>query len=606
MGLYVLHFSIIGVFLLVYIHYVTDNMWKDAYGYVFFFTFFPSMNDNNNEQFLEIDPDINNFDNSLGECNVYTINEFGNVFSYEYFTLINFNIRSFHRNSQTFNTFLESVSNNNLHAIVLSETWNSLNTVDLCVIDGYNAYHTYRLNSRGGGISIFTLKLYRSLKINEISWCRENIESCVVKLFCDFEPIFIIGIYRPPKSSIENFLFDLENLLNNDLLRNKFIIFAGDINIDLLNVNAQDTINYINLMFSFHLLPVIDKVTCYSNDDNIFSGTNLDHILVNKFIPYSSGVISLDITDHFPTFVQMRFNLNEGINAGFKQKITFRNFTESNLDMFIERISLMNWNSITDEIDVNLAFENFIKLIFDTYCEVFPLKTKYLTTNRLNKPWITKELLRLIKLKSEYLRLFKLGVVSRESNNKFKNFVTTTIRKAEHSYYLDKFKNFRTNMKTSWNILRNLSGNSQSKMSSNKIFTSDVYDDNLAQVENFNRFFANVGKILDSKINHSLLFEPNFSHQNSFFFHPVTDAEIDKIIINLKPVRSDINTIPVKIFKNLRHLFLYPLRRLINLSFEKGVFPDCLKLARITPIFKQGDHLDPSNFRPISSLPYIS
>ena len=563
------------------------------------------MLDFNDEQFIEIDPDINNFNNNLGKCSMYTIDEFTNIVSDNYFTLMNFNIRSFHRNNQSLNAFLNSFSNNNLHAIVLSETWNSNATVDLCSIEGYNSFHTYRQSSRGGGISIFTLNIFKSLKIDDISWCTENIESCVVKLFCDYEPIFIIGIYRPPKSSIENFFSDLENLLNNDLLRNKFLIFAGDINIDLLNVNVQDTINYINLMFSFHLLPVIDCITRYSNNESGFSGTNLDHIFMNKLIPYSSGVICLDITDHFPTFVQMKINLNDKIECGYTQKIIFRNYSDDNLNLFAEKLSLMNWDFINTNVCVNFAFENFLKTISDLYCNLFPVKTKYLTANRLNKPWITKELLKLIKLKSEYVRLFKLGVISKESNNKFKNYVTTIIRKAEHSYYLDKFKNFRKNMKTSWNILRDLSGNKISKKLSNRIFTSDVYEDNLAQVENFNKFFANVGKFLDGKINHSY-FQPSFSYPNSFFFHPVTDAEIEKIITNLKPVHSDINTIPIKIFKKLKYLFIYPLKMLINLSFEKGVFPDCLKLARITPIFKQGDHLDPSNYRPISCLPYVS
>ena len=63
---------------------------------------------------------------------------------------------------------------------------------------------------------------------------------------------------------------------------------------------------------------------------------------------------------------------------------------------------------------------------------------------------------------------------------------------------------------------------------------------------------------------------------------------------------------PIKIFKILRHFFLLPLKNLINKSFQKGIFPKCLKLARVTPVHKQGNLSDPSNYRPISSLPYIS
>ena len=45
---------------------------------------------------------------------------------------------------------------------------------------------------------------------------------------------------------------------------------------------------------------------------------------------------------------------------------------------------------------------------------------------------------------------------------------------------------------------------------------------------------------------------------------------------------------------------------LINLSFNTGIFPDPLKIARITPIYKKGEKTNPSNYRPIASLPPLS
>ncbi|CAG2222644.1 unnamed protein product [Mytilus edulis] len=45
---------------------------------------------------------------------------------------------------------------------------------------------------------------------------------------------------------------------------------------------------------------------------------------------------------------------------------------------------------------------------------------------------------------------------------------------------------------------------------------------------------------------------------------------------------------------------------LINLSILEGVFPENLKLAKVTPIFKNGDKHMPENYRPISILPTLS
>ena len=44
----------------------------------------------------------------------------------------------------------------------------------------------------------------------------------------------------------------------------------------------------------------------------------------------------------------------------------------------------------------------------------------------------------------------------------------------------------------------------------------------------------------------------------------------------------------------------------INKCFENGKFPDCLKEANVTPIFKKDDLLDKENYRPVSILPLIS
>ena len=45
---------------------------------------------------------------------------------------------------------------------------------------------------------------------------------------------------------------------------------------------------------------------------------------------------------------------------------------------------------------------------------------------------------------------------------------------------------------------------------------------------------------------------------------------------------------------------------MFNTSLVNSQFPDSWKLARVTPIFKEGDKTEKSNYRPISVLPVIS
>ena len=49
-----------------------------------------------------------------------------------------------------------------------------------------------------------------------------------------------------------------------------------------------------------------------------------------------------------------------------------------------------------------------------------------------------------------------------------------------------------------------------------------------------------------------------------------------------------------------------PLKYIFNLSFEKSIFPDHMKIAKVTAILKGGDNTDLSNYRPISVLPCFS
>ena len=48
------------------------------------------------------------------------------------------------------------------------------------------------------------------------------------------------------------------------------------------------------------------------------------------------------------------------------------------------------------------------------------------------------------------------------------------------------------------------------------------------------------------------------------------------------------------------------LQKICHLLFEKGIFPDKLKLAEVSPLFKSVDALLKKNYRPISILPTVS
>ena len=55
--------------------------------------------------------------------------------------------------------------------------------------------------------------------------------------------------------------------------------------------------------------------------------------------------------------------------------------------------------------------------------------------------------------------------------------------------------------------------------------------------------------------------------------------------------------------KGIKDIIDLPLSYIINNSFCNGVFPDMLKYARVTPLYKGGEKCEAKNYRPVSILP---
>ena len=97
----------------------------------------------------------------------------------------------------------------------------------------------------------------------------------------------------------------------------------------------------------------------------------------------------------------------------------------------------------------------------------------------------------------------------------------------------------------------------------------------------------------------------NFNITSKFSFEPVSVNDMKQLIKDLESNKSVGGDIPTNILKECNFTFSV-LDDCINKSFENGAFPDCLKEANVTPIFKKDDPLDKENYRPVSILPLLS
>ena len=121
-----------------------------------------------------------------------------------------------------------------------------------------------------------------------------------------------------------------------------------------------------------------------------------------------------------------------------------------------------------------------------------------------------------------------------------------------------------------------------------------------------NHHFCSIGEKLASKIpkaKKSFKYYLKSSPPNSLFFNKVDPNQVLDIISALQNQKSPgIDGIPNKALKISAEVIVTPLTHIINQSLSKGVFPECLKTARVIPLFKKGDETLCSNYRPISLL----
>ena len=96
-------------------------------------------------------------------------------------------------------------------------------------------------------------------------------------------------------------------------------------------------------------------------------------------------------------------------------------------------------------------------------------------------------------------------------------------------------------------------------------------------------------------------------NNNVFSFREVTYEEILNEINSLDTSRStQLEDIPFKIIKDNADIFANFILQSFNKCIIDGKFPDQLKKADVSPIFKKGNHNDKTNYRPVSILPSLS
>ncbi|MFZ2539700.1 MAG: reverse transcriptase family protein [Oscillospiraceae bacterium] len=420
-------------------------------------------------------------------------------------------------------------------------------------------------------------------------------------------------MFRPPNTSVPEFLAELEIILEKVSAENKPFYLMGDFNVDLLN-NNNESQSFMNLLFSYGLYPRVDRPTRITSK----TATLIDNIFTNVHdIELNSGVRIADLgSDHLPVYTILPSNaktVNIHQQESRTEYITKRIYSDENINNFKIALNGTDWSPVYMAIGAQnkyTCFENIINILISKH---FPTTRVKMKTKQIEKPWISKAILNSIRKKNAMYKAFikNRSAQLEDRYKKYKNKLIAILRTAEKNYYTEKLNKVQGNMSKTWTVLNEIMAKKQMHKTIKQItIDNNTITDQQTIANKFNEFFVNIGPTLAKKIpvsNNKLPVFQNPDCADSMFMSPTDHIEVKDIICNLKDTGCSNNyDLPVKIIKECNNELSKILAYINNESISDGIFPDQLKIARVTPIFKAGDKNCITNYRPKSVLPVIS
>ncbi|XP_065658943.1 uncharacterized protein LOC136083470 [Hydra vulgaris] len=532
------------------------------------------------------------------------------------FNAIHINIRSLKKNFENLcNSFEENLTI--FSVICLTETWCTSADSSLdnnFKIHGYNLISLGRkTKKRGGGLIIYVKENLRYFVRHDMSISDVNIEVLTIEILSNKTKNIVISCcYRPPTGEINTFSSFLHDDIVNKINHEKKLLYIlGDLNLNWFEYHVKKNINgFYNGLFENGAVPLINKPTRITQTTTSL----IDNIITNDIFNNSlkKGIIKSDISDRFPIF----FSIDIYAKILYNEKKSFKKrlFHNKNLESFKYQLSLVNWDIINFSEDINLIYKSFFKIFYEIYDINFPKVEINYKHKKIKAPWITKGILKSSKIKQKlYIKYLKLKTT--ESKTNYKNYVRLFERLRKNSkliYYTNLLEKYKLNSKRTWQLINEIKGNTKERSQSlpSVIKVDDIFIlDQKTIASELNKYFVSVGQNLAEIIpNPKKSFKETYDPLNSYLnFFDLSFEEFEsayKLLNSNKAVGPD--DVNEHVIINCFYVLKDILFQIFKCSIIQGVFPDDLKIAKIIPIFKEGEKTNVKHYRPISILSVFS
>ena len=527
-------------------------------------------------------------------------------------TFLHLNMRSLAKKLDSLDALVNSFSHVP-DVIALSETWlKEKNSKHYC-LDGYTAYHLTRSNKKGGGVSLLVKSNIDSDLIDEFSFIGKDLEICTIRMrvncvHSDQPKTYVVScIYRPDSKTknVGKFKEALNVILSNNIFTNNNSLLLGDFNIDLLNyLKLKPTEQYLTHMQSNNYYELISRPTRFpvNQRGNKAKPSLLDHIYSNFSTEFISGILTLPLSDHLPTFLVLPTTKPKTELT----KVQFRLFDRVSREQFTRALCAISWEELLTSPSVDTNFDIFHNKLTSLYNRFFHIKTKTLRHDTVNSPWLSSGIMKSIKTKNKLYKKYLLKLIPYAEYTIYSNRLKTIIKAVQY------FSNFKQSLKKSWETINHITTGKRSSSSRkrNPISVNGVItNDPKVIAEDFNEHFSKIALKLDESLPSPCTDPLSYlsgDYPHSMVVPPVGIDDIIRTIRSLKNKNTGVHNISIHILKENCHLIASALKILFNQSITTGIFPSSLKTATVIPLHKSNSTLDKSNYRPISLLSVFS
>lgn len=550
----------------------------------------------------------------------------------ENFTILSLNCQSINAKIDKIKCLLDFLQSHNIEisALCIQETWISFkdeNELDLFRIPGFNLMPLTKRLSEHGGLFTYIKDDYRGTLMNTA--ISQNFEALFIEIEHEsFKKKITIGnIYRPPRKNnsdreVDSFISDMEPIIKSTLKDKRPLFIAGDFNCNLLNINQRNKIQqFLDIFVTNGLFPKITLPTRFARK----SCSLLDQIYSLYFPDHTnsvSGVLVGALSDHFLCFTSCKIPKKKVSHQ--KPQMKIKSYTDENINNLKNELQnkLEETNFDNNLIqNPNINYDLLSDSIIQSTEECIPTKlVKFNKYKHKLTPWITSGILESIKVRDD---LYKETHSHRADTAKYEllnkklhdhnHLLQKSMRKAKADHYGNLFQKYKNDCKKTWGTIKSIinKGKTSSNFPSYFLINNNKISDPKEIAEGFNSFFTGIGPKLSNEIkakgNHTYQTYLHKIINSKFTFSTVNIEDVTKTIKNLKSKSSSghdgISTI---LLKKIAPVISAQLTTIINQSLITGIFPNKLKIAKVSPLYKKDDPHLFDNYRPISLLPAIS